>query len=166
MDTKQQNNIDQITEFVKKFDIKLKTEISDKGNLTITQTLDSKSIVIKKDEIKDLLQRNDSNGQFFMQVNFENGKRILLTDLLIGFEPYPIEGLEPNMLPKVVTTQDLHNVFEALENVVSDETTPKNEISALKKIFDSIIQGGEAIGFNLKSEKCWPHGLAYTKASA
>ncbi len=165
MDINSKDNIKVIVDFVNKFATRLKADISNEGHLEITQGVDGKSIVISKDNINDLLHRDDSNGKPFMQIDFVNGHKILLTDVLIGFKPYPMVGLDPSMLPGVVTTQDLYNVFEALESAVS-EAVSRSEVITLKKIFDSIIQGGEAVGFDLKPEKCWPHGLAYTKASA
>lgn len=162
--TDNKDNIKLITDFVNKFATRLKTDITQEG-LEITQGVDGKSIVISMEEITDLLHRDNSNGRPVMQIDFVNGHKILLTDILIGFKPYPMIGLDPSILPSVVTTQDLYNVFEALESAMS-ESVPKNEILTLKKVFDSIIQGGEAIGFDLKPEKCWPHGLSYTKVSA
>ena len=165
MNIKKQDDILEIANFINKFGTRLKVEFCENDDVRITQGVDGKSITLKKDMVNDLLHRDDSNGKPFIQINFVNGNKILVTDMLIGFKPYPMEGLDLSILPGVVTTQDLYNVFEALESAIS-EASGEAEVRTLKRVFDSIIQGGEAVGFDLNPEKCWPHGLAYTKASA
>ena len=163
--SKQDRYIERITDYVNDHSTGLTLEEPQNGGLSVVQALDGKSITIFEDDINNILYRGDSNGKPFIQINFINGSKVLLTETLIGFKPHPINGLDLSFLPRVVTTRDLHSVFEALENAVSDNMS-NGEVSTLKKIFGSIIMGGEAVGLDLSPEKCWPHGLSNKKANA
>lgn len=134
-------------------------------NIEIHQLSDKKAIKFELAEISDVLSRSDSEGQAFIQVNFKTGKKILLTGSLIGFKPAPILGLDLNKLPKVVTTPDLISVFEAIEDAVAMKAS-SDELETLKKVFNSILAGGELIGFDLAQERQWLWCLMTTKATA
>ena len=139
----------------------------DGGGVAISQKGDSKSIKVKTTELTDVLSRKDAEGKEFVQINFTTGKKILLTDQLIGFKPFPIPDLDVSKLPKVVTTVDLLSVFEAIEDAVSTASRPE-EADTLKRVFNSILLGGEDAGFDLSTERLWLRRLpgVISKASA
>ena len=44
---------------------------------------------------------------------------------------------------------------------------PYEEVDILKKVFDSVLRGAEAVGFDLTSERVWLHNLGRSgRASA
>ncbi|MCC6277309.1 MAG: hypothetical protein IT289_05280 [Oligoflexia bacterium] len=136
-----------------------------KGDLdyTIIQKSDSKSVQIKKSELSDVLVRKDPEGREFVQINFVTGKKILLTDQLIGFKPQPFSDLDVSKLPRVVTTLDLLSVFEAIEESASTAEEKAEDTDMLKKVFNSILLGGEDIGLDLGVERTWLKRLAAVK---
>jgi hypothetical protein len=100
-------------------------------------------------------------------VNFQSGKKILLTQNLIGFKPAPSRGLDLSKLPKVVTTPDLLSVVEAIEETLSTAPAQPEELEVLRKVFDSVLKGAEAVGFDTTSERVWMQSLnRNSKASA
>src|SRR5688572_135838 len=92
----------QITDFVSK-STGLKSRQQTPENLQIRQNADGKTIAIALAELEEVISRIDADGQVFLQVNFKSGKKILLTQNLIGFKPAPSRGLDLGKLPKVVT---------------------------------------------------------------
>ena len=143
----------------------LQYKVLGQEHVEIHQVSDKKTIQFELSAIADVLSRSDSDGQPFIQVNFNTGKKILLTGSLIGFKPAPIIGLDINKLPKVVTTPDLISVFEAIEDAVAMRASLE-ELETLKKVFNSILVGGELIGFDLAQERQWLWCLMNTKATA
>ena len=123
--------------------------------IVLRQKVDLKSINLKTKEIQNLIQRADTEGLPFLQVNLKDSKKILITENLIGFKPALLGGLDTSRIPKVVTTQDLRSVFDAIEEALYLNENPNEEIQLLKKIFDSVIAGGEHIGFDLNKERSW-----------
>ncbi len=130
-------------------------EISEAGDIEIYQKADDRKIRFSTQDVNDVLNREDREGKAFVQVNFASGKKILLTDALVGFKPEPRANLDLNRLPKVVTTPDLLSVFEAIEEVINAEITNDEEVEVLKEVYQSILSGGESVGFDLKSERVW-----------
>lgn len=158
----------QIREFISK-STGLRSRISEDDNLHILQCADGKAIKLAVDELEEVIQRIDSDGHMFLQVNFRSGKKILLTQNLIGFKPAPSRGLDLSKLPKVVTTPDLLSVVEAIEDSISAAPipAPKDELDVLKRVFDSVLRGAEAVGFDTKPERIWMQSLQRNnKASA
>lgn len=141
---------------------------SEQFNLTIKQSADGKEIAFAEESIEEVLERYDSDGRCFLQVNFLGGKKVLLTDKLIGFKPVALKGLDLRRLPKVVTTPDLVSVVEAIEDSLNVENPKYEEVAVLRKVFDSVYQGAEEVGFDLSAEKTWLHCISSmrTKASA
>ncbi len=125
------------------------------NEIILRQKVDSKSIRIYIDDIQNLISRADTEGVPFLQVNLKDSKKLLITENLIGFKPVQLTGLDPSRIPKVVTTQDLTSVFDAIEEALYLNENPNEEIHLLKRIFDSVIAGGEQIGFDLTKEKSW-----------
>ena len=135
--------------------------------LQILQTADNKTIIFTLAELDEVIQRVDADGSVFLQVNFQSGKKILLTQNLIGFKPLPSRGLDLGKLPKVVTTPDLLSVVEAIEDTMTSQPTQPEELDVLKKVFDSVLRGAEAVGFDTTPERLWLQGLGrQTQASA
>lgn len=123
-------------------------------SITVHQTVDDREIVISKNLLEDVFHRVDSEGKSFIQVNCSNSVKLLITEKLIGFKPFALPGLDMNRLPKVVTTPDLTSVLSAIEDTLSGDVSSA-EVDLLRKVYSSILQGGESVGFNLDSEKDW-----------
>lgn len=156
----------QISDFVAKSS-GLRSRVQDRQALEIFQCADGKAIAFQIADLEEVIQRTDSDGHSFLQVNFRSGKKILLTQNLIGFKPAPSRGLDLSKLPKVVTTPDLLSVVEAIEDSLSSPPSRPEELDVLKKVFDSVMRGAEAVGFDTTSERVWLQGLARnSKASA
>ena len=137
--------------------------------LRIIQMKDKKSLCLQPGCVKKILERSDQDGASFIQVNLANSK-LLLTNDYIGFKPVLVSGLDPNNLPNVVTTPDLLSVFDAIIDVSTplpnlQEADPE-EAANLRLIFESILLGGEAVGFCLKEERAWPKRLTTYSAAA
>lgn len=120
--------------------------------LIIEQKLDNKRITLNCFDLDEVLFRNDEAGKAFLQVNFSTGKKILITDSLIGFRPLGLYGLDMEKLPKVVTTPDIQSVFEAIQDALQSNDEIE-ELDVLRKVYDSVICGGESVGFDLKEER-------------
>jgi hypothetical protein len=143
--------------------------ISDQnGKVLIKQKIDSKSFTLQLNMLSEVLQRSDADGKAFLQINFANGEKVLFTDSLVGFKPKETSGLDMTKIPRVVTTPDLISVYEAIEESLSAEVQPEQEIEVLKRVFFAILNGAESIGFDLSNEKTWIGRVASapTKASA
>lgn len=136
----------------------------DQQQMEILQTVDRKKLSFQFDQIEDVLVRDDAQDKPFLQLNFSSGDKILITDELIGFKPIPFQGFDVHKLPKVVTTSDLVSVFEAAEEALS--TGKAEEVDVLRQVFNSILMGGEIVGFDLKNEKSWFANLISKIASA
>jgi hypothetical protein len=155
----------QINDFVAK-SAGLKSRVEDTA-IRIRQNTDGKTIAITIADLEEVIQRIDADGHMFLQVNFLSGKKILLTQNLIGFKPVPSRGLDLSKLPKVVTTPDLLSVVEAIEDSISSPPTQTDELDLLKRVFDSVLRGAEAVGFDITPERLWLQRLGRnTKASA
>lgn len=164
--TSKSEQLHQIREFISKSS-GLKSRLAENDCLQILQCTDNKTIAFAVNELEEVISRIDSDGHAFLQVNFQSGKKILLTQNLIGFKPAPSRGLDLSKLPKVVTTPDLLSVVEAIEDSISGAPAPKDEVEVLKRVFDSVLRGAEAVGFDITSERVWLQGLnRNTKASA
>ncbi len=160
----QEKLIEKITHFVKKSS-GLTTNASNEFSIQIQQLADGKSLPIHIYNLHNVILRKDSQNRNFIQVDFVNGYKILITQLLIGFKPYPIDNLDMKEVPNVVTTPDLHKVFQTLEEAIAlDEN--HIEVEILNKIFRSILKGGQNVGFDLKNERAWFHRLSYFTATA
>lgn len=120
--------------------------------LVIEQKLDSKRITINCFDLDEVMPRKDDAGKSFLQVNFSSGKKILITESLIGFRPLGLFGLDMEKLPKVVTTPDIMSVFEAIQESLQSNDE-QEELDVLRKVYDSVICGGESVGFDLKEER-------------
>lgn len=120
----------------------------------LTQSMDEKSLKLRPHLIEDVLKRSDSDGNSFLQLNFVDGTKVLLTKHLVGFKPsIPSDyGLEEGRLPKVVTTPDLLSIIDV---VADNESFDPMEIDILRRVYMSILDGGETIGFDLSRERQW-----------
>lgn len=163
----QQQQVEKIEEFVthaKGLQLKAMGE----DQIQITQVVDGKAILVSKRDVEEVILRVDSDGQAFQQVNFVSGKKILITDSLIGFKPFSSSDIDVEKLPKVVTTPDLISIVEAIEDTYSLSSGGEAEVEVLKKVFLCVLRGAEAVGFDLSPERIWLQslGVASTKATA
>ncbi|MBL7688687.1 MAG: hypothetical protein JNJ49_11670 [Bdellovibrionaceae bacterium] len=124
--------------------------------LVIRQRMDGHRIEVPAARLQDILMRTDTDGRDFVQVNFEDGTKILITDRLIGFKPVlrtvPAGTAAPSLskLPKVVTTPDIMSVIEAIEDAVDSD---EKDLPLLKDLFEAIIRGAETVGFDVARER-------------
>ncbi len=147
-----------------KFEIKMQGP--SKGQVSVSQNIDGKVFRFNPIDLEDVLQRIDSDGNPFIQINFVSGHKVLLTDTLVGFKPRETLGLDMSKIPKVVTTPDLVSVFDAIEDSLSADLAKENEVEILKKVYHSILLGGVLAGFDLTFEKKWFSRLSSLKFRA
>lgn len=127
--------------------------------LVIFQRIDSKTIRFPVQTVEEVLTRIDADGRNFLQVNFLDGRKILLTEKLIGFKPIETKGLDLKKLPKVVTTPDLVSVVEALEESLSSNDPRDEEVEVLRRVFEAVLAGAKAVGFEIEAEKGWANSF-------
>jgi hypothetical protein len=140
--------------------------MNDTGRVQLRQDLDGKLFTFSSQDVNEVLHRADSEGKAFLQVNFKNGSKILLTETLIGFKPIETLGLDMSRIPKVVTTPDLVSVYEAIEESMGADNGNDTEVEILKKVYLAIITGGEKVGFDLTTERKWLNRLLASKLKA
>lgn len=144
----------------------LHAKINESGRVQIRQDLDGKLFSFIAQDVSEVLHRADSDGKPFLQVNFKNNMKVLLTDTLIGFKPIETVGLDMTRIPKVVTTPDLVSVFEAIEESLGADTGLEQEVEILKKVYLAIVTGAEKVGFDLGVERKWLNRLLASKLKA
>lgn len=131
----------------------LKSELQEDG-IVVVQKVDNKGLHVRADRLEEVLVRTDHQGTVFLQVNFEDSRKILLTDSLIGFKPMAAGVFEEGSLPKVVTTPDIESIFEALHEALSNmEVGMEEEVQNLRRVFEAVVKGGEWVGFDLELER-------------
>lgn len=132
----------------------LELELQNQSLLRIRQRVDGHTMYLNASRLQDILMRSDSDGRSFVQVNFEDGLKILITDRLIGFKPVLKRASAGALakLPRVVTTPDLLSVLEAMEEAVD---AADRDLSVLRELFESIVCGAEKVGFDVAKEKAW-----------
>lgn len=153
-DDKQQKLLSDILSYVGRTK-GLKILPSNDGRIRVQQSIDEKFILLEAKALDDVLLRSDVTGEEFIQVNFKSGKKVLFTDNLIGFKPAAAKGLDAGRIPRVVTTPDVINVFEAIQEALHTSGNESHEISILKKVFEAVLTGGEEVGFDLSVERMW-----------
>lgn len=144
----------------------LKAKVGEGGKVQIFQDLDGKIFTFSSQDIGEILNRMDADGKPFIQLNLKGGHKVLFTDTLIGFKPVETVGLDISRIPKVVTTPDLLSVFEAIEESMGAESGVDNEVEILKKVYFSILSGGEQVGFDLSFERKWLNRLIASRSKA
>ncbi|MFK8138513.1 MAG: hypothetical protein AB8E15_09155 [Bdellovibrionales bacterium] len=156
---KQENTVEtvEMIELVRNFTKGIDSYIfeEDARYIKMQQRDDLKNIFIDKSMVYKVLQRTDHMGKDFLQINFIDDSKILVTDSLIGFKPTPVSDLDMTKIPKVVTTPDIVSVFEAIEECLRDEDLDYEEISTLKRVFSAIVMGAESVGFDMEEEHHW-----------
>ena len=127
--------------------------------ITLFQNYDKKTLSFYESDIKKVLERKDYNGEAFLQINFKNGKKILLTDEFVGFSPAACSEIDTEKLPKVVTTVDLLSIIEALESSIYGTDHYQESLQDVKFFFEAIASGAESVGFSLTGERLWVEKL-------
>lgn len=155
---KQLELLNSISDFARRSK-ELDVQIVDQSILKIRQQIDGHTLFVDAGRLQDILMRTDADGRDFVQVNFQDGLKILITDRLIGFKPVlrragtgPTAASASSKLPRVVTTPDLMSVLEAMEDAAESED---RDLSVLRELFDSIVCGAEKVGFDVTKEKAW-----------
>jgi hypothetical protein len=136
--------------------------------LELTQKEDMKKITIDFDQIEKVSTRQDVDDSRFLQLNFTNGTKILITKNLVGFKPNQLVGFDLTKIPRVVTTIDLQSVSKAIEDLFDSEDTyeTQTEIEILKKVYQSILYGAENVGFKMQAEKEWLSSIMLNHSAA
>lgn len=149
------DSINQIINFLDQYS---SYQYSMKENQIIIQQFEDKKIIsLKTSDIEKVLSRVDYDGSQFLQVNFHDQTKILITKNLVGFKPIETIGFDSQKIPKVVTTVDLVSIVTAIEDLYDTEDSQQTltEIEVLKKVFQSILVGAEIVGFDMRAEKVW-----------
>lgn len=133
------------------------------GVVSIHQKEDWKTLKFDAMQVRDVLKRTDRDGKEFIQVNFNDNSKVLVTENLVGFKPFPIKNLDLSKLPKVVTSPDCMSVFEAIDDCLREESIDFEELDTLKRVFSAIIRGGELVGFDMEEEKGWLNRLVISE---
>ena len=136
------------------------------GPVQVTQAVDGKIFRFNPEDLTEVVHRFDTDGKTFIQVNFTNGLKVLLTENLVGFKPEQVAGLDMAKIPKVVTTPDLVSVLEAIEDTLGSDTFVDTELEVLKRVYHSILKGGESAGFDLMFERRWLERLTPSRFRA
>ncbi|MGZ3744145.1 MAG: hypothetical protein ACXWMS_04605 [Syntrophales bacterium] len=144
----------------------LEAKVGENGKIQIYQNLDGKVFNFLSEDISEILHRTDVDGKPFLQLNLKGSHKVLFTDTLIGFKPVETLGLDISRIPKVVTTPDLLSVFEAIEESLGAESGAEGEVEILKKVYFSILTGGEQVGFDLSFERKWLNRLIASRSKA
>ena len=144
----------------------LSSNVAESGSVSIQQSCDGKVFSFDAEKLSEVLRRTDGDGKTFIQINFTTGYKVLFTDTLVGFKPRETFGLDMSRIPKVVTTPDLVSVYDAIEDSLSSDMAPDNEVEILKKVYWAILHGGETAGFDLNTEKEWLSRLFSSRARA
>ena len=129
------------------------------NKIILRQDHDKKTLCFYESDIEKIFTRTDYNGENFLQVNFKNSKKILLTDEFVGFPPAVCSGIESKKLPKVVTTADLLSVIEAMESSLYGTDQYQESLHDVRLFFEAIASGAESIGFSLIGERLWVEKL-------
>ena len=169
MDNSQNENNAPPTELIQRYIAQssgLEMRRLDSGEVAIFQKTDGRSIKFQSTKIEEVLPRQDAEGRDFLQVNFLDGKKILITEKLVGFKPAETAGLDLKKLPKVVTTPDLVSVIEAIEESLNVGGQRNEEVDVLKRVYDSVLNGAMAVGFELDQERSWLNFIANSKHKA
>ncbi len=157
---KQLELLNSIYDFVRRSK-ELDVQFVESSILKISQRIDGHVLFLDAGRLQDILMRTDADGRSFVQVNFHDSLKILITERLIGFKPMSRRSAAPGgapsqsvsaKLPRVVTTPDLMSVLEALEDAADSED---RDLSVLRDLFDSIVCGAERVGFDVNREKAW-----------
>ncbi len=143
----------------------LKAKVFEHGQMQITQGNDGKVLSVNPFDISEVLRRLDNDSNEFLQLNFTNGTKVLLTTELIGFKPIPPGGLDLNKLPKVVTTPDLKSVADAIEDCVAGDSSD-SELEILIKVYLAILLGAERVGFNVAEQRQFLHRITSSRLKA
>ncbi len=137
---------------------------SESEDLVFQQKHDSKKLLLLPGSIHEVLARQDLDGKRFLQVNFLNQTKILITDTLIGFKPAEVPGLDMSKIPRVVATPDIVSVQQAIEDcLVGDQS---EELEVLKRVYLSILGGASRIGFKMENEVDWISSFAIKSSPA
>ena len=68
---------------------------------------------------------------------------------------------------RLFETPDLLSVVEAIEDSLTTAPAQAEEVDVLRRVFDSVLRGAEAVGFDTTPERLWLQSLNRgAKASA
>lgn len=139
----------------------LRIKKQDKNIIVIEQLEDKSCLKIFFHNIHYISFAKDSvNGQY-MQIDFTNKTKCILTDNLIGFAPVKSLLLNKNALPEVVSSIDLLNIIEAFEAHLRNSGVAE-EFLFLNQVYHAVVNGGKQIGieWNFNTPTLYSLGLS------
>ena len=152
-----------IEDFILKSDQLALLKEENSKTFTILQMSDKKKLSFQEKDVDRVLERKRDNQDDFLQINFKNGKKILLTKDYIGFAPAKSLHVDFTRFPKVVTTADLFSMIESIENTLYNSADCKESLAEVHNFFEVIASGAESVGFDVSSERVWIEKLISNK---
>ncbi|MBE8162641.1 MAG: hypothetical protein HAW63_01470 [Bdellovibrionaceae bacterium] len=87
----------------------------------------------------------DARKESYIQLNFINNTKCILTSDLIGFSPVKSLLLNKNSLPEVVSSIDLLNILEAFEASLRNSGNSEDFLF-LNQVYNAVLNGGKKVG--------------------
>lgn len=123
----------------------LKIKQQDKYFIIIEQLEDKSCLKVFFHNISYISFAKDDTGGQYIQIDFLNKTKCILTDSLIGFSPVKSLLLNKNALPEVVSSIDLLNIIEAFEANLRNSGEAE-EFLFLNQVYHAVLNGGKQIG--------------------
>lgn len=116
------------------------------NNYIIIEQLEDKSFLkIFFHHISYISCSKEKQGDHYIQLDFTNNTKCILTNNLIGFAPIKSLLLKKNCLPEVVSSMDLLNIIEAFESNLRNSGEPEDFLF-LSQVYYAVLNGGKNIG--------------------
>ncbi|MBE8221821.1 MAG: hypothetical protein HAW60_03740 [Bdellovibrionales bacterium] len=130
--------------FVSKADgLNIKQQTSD--YVIIEQNEDRSFLKVFFNNISCITFSKKEQGECYIQLNFINNTKCILTNGLIGFAPIKSILLDKNSLPEIVSSIDLLNIIEAFEDSLRN-SGESEDFLFLSQVYHSVLNGGKNIG--------------------
>lgn len=113
--------------------------------ITIEQLEDKSFLKIFFHHISYISFSKETSNKNYIQLNFTNNTKCILTNNLIGFAPIKSLLLEKSSLPEVVSSMDLLNIIEAFEANLRNSGEPEDFLF-LSQVYHAVLNGGKKIG--------------------
>lgn len=113
--------------------------------IVIEQIEDKSFLKIFFHHISHISFSSEKQNGHYIQVNFTNHTKCILTNHLIGFAPVKSLLLDKNALPEVVSSMDLLNIIEAFESNLRNSGEAENFLF-LNQVYHAVLNGGKQVG--------------------
>lgn len=114
-------------------------------SITIEQKEDKSFLKIFFHQISHISLASETKKEDYIQINFINKTKCILTESLIGFAPIKSLLLDKNSLPEVVSSIDLLNILEAFEANLRNSGEIEDFLF-LNQVYHAVLNGGKHIG--------------------